>query len=228
MRWTLKTLMVFLWIAIQTLAPFFSNPVDAAKEKLGSQRTPKIAMVEGFRSARFGMDEESLKKAIMKDFNFSGKDVRRIVHPSEKTVSLSVVVPNIVPESGNARVAYILGYKTKRLIQVNVNWGNPVDSNPNLQGLVGTANALRDYFARRGFKKDALVMNARLSDGSVLVFRGVDPKGRMVILLLKGMNDPKVSGDKKTNPSKQKLSLFLSYISDPNTPDIFKIKDGSF
>jgi len=224
----LKTLVVFFWIVVQTLALFLSNPVDAAKEKLGYSKVQKFAMVEGFRSAHFGMNESELKGAIKKDFNISGKDIQRIVHPSEKTVSLSVVVPNIVPESGKARVAYILGYKSKRLIQVNVNWGNPVDSDSNSQGLIGTANALRDYFARRGFKKDALVMNARLSDGSVLVFRGVDPKGRMVVLLLKGMNDPEASEDKKNDSFAPKLSLVLSYITNPNTPDIFQIKEGEF
>jgi len=229
MRRILKTLIVFFVIAGQTLALSFFNPVEAAKEKLGVQKAQKIAMVEGFRSAHFGMNESGLLGAIIKDFNISGKNVQRIIHPSEKTTSLSVVVSNIVPESGKARVAYILGYKTKKLIQVNVNWGHMVDSKPNPQGLIGTANALRDYFARRGFKKDDLVMNARLSDGSVLVFRGTDSKGRMVILLLKGMNDPEASEDKKKDdPPKQKLSLVLSYISDPISPDIFQIKEDDF
>ena len=228
MRGIFKLLLVFIWTVTQVAAPFLSSPVDAAKEKSDSSRVEKIAMVEGFRSARFGMTESEVKASIVKDFNISGKDIDRIIHPSEKTVSLSVVVPNIVPESGKARVAYIMGYKSKRLIQVNVNWGNPVDTGSNSQGLIGTANALRDHFARRGFKKDALVMNARLSDGSVLVFRGVDTKRRMVVLLLKGMEIPEASGDKNKDASKPKLSLVLSYISDPNSPDIFQIKEGEF
>lgn len=228
MRGILKTLIVFIWIAVQTLTPSLSQPVDAAKEKLGASKDQKIAMVEGFRSARFDMNESELKSAIIKDFNISGTNVERIVHPSEKTTSLSIVVPNIVPESGKARVAYILGYKTKKLIQVNVNWGDPVDQKANYQGLIGTANALRDYFARRGFKKDDLVMNARLSDGSVLVFRGADSRGRMVVLLLKGMEDPETPEDKKMDSSERKLTLVLSYISDPNTPDIFQIKEDAF
>ena len=223
-----KWFCVLALLAVQTFSPPFTSTADAAKEKPAVGKGQKIALVEGFRSARFGMTEADVIKSIKKDFKLSGKDINRLIHPSEKTTALSVVVSNIVPGSGSARVAYILGFQTKRLIQVNIIWGNPVDPKPNPKGLVATANSLRDYFARRGFKKDDLVMNARLSDGSVLVFRGSDPKGRMVILLLSGIPNPEDAGKKQNPPVAKELSLRLSYISDPNSPDIFTIKDGAF
>jgi hypothetical protein len=89
---------------------------------------------------------------------------------------------------------------------------------------------LRNYFARKGFRKDNLVLNAKLNDGSVLVFRGTDSSGRMVVLLLNNPQNQK--NDEKTDSSETKekteLSLRLSYIQDPNNPDVMKIEEGSF
>jgi len=71
-------------------------------------------------------------------------------------------------------------------------------------------------------------MNARLTDGSVLVFRGSDRKGRMVILLLKGPKNPKDNKESGNEALARELSLRLSYISDPENPDIHQIKEGQF
>ncbi len=131
-------------------------------------------------------------------------------------------------EGGVARVVYILGYKSKKLIQVNVIWGKPVNPAPDPGEIVSAANLLRNYFARKGFRKDNLVLNAKLNDGSVLVFRGTDSSGRMVVLLL---NNPQPKKDENTDSSteeKPELSLRLSYIQDPNNPDVMKIEEGSF
>ena len=65
--------------------------------------------------------------------------------------------------------------------------------------------------------------NARLNDGSVLIFRGKDQKGRMVLLRL---SDPQSSN--KDNKG-LKISLNLSYIEKPGQePDVYKLGEGDF
>src|SRR6185369_13874999 len=76
--------------------------------------------IDGFRSAKFGMAEAEVVAAIEKDFGVKAGDVAREDNPLEKTVALVAKVSDLIPDSGPARAVYILGYKTKALIQVNV------------------------------------------------------------------------------------------------------------
>ena len=64
--------------------------------------------------------------------------------------------------------------------------------------------------------------HARLSDGSVLIFRGKDQKGRMAILRL---SNPQPNTKKD---DELKSSLTLSYIEKPDKPDAFQLKENDF
>lgn len=204
----------------------FAGEVVAAGAKPGKKKTPKDSLknearVEGFRSARFGMKEKEVFKAIYKDFRISKKNVERQVHPLEKTVNLGITVQNLLPESGPGRVYYVLGYKSKRLIQVNVVWGKPVMAKPDATAVVSLANQLRKYFSKQHFMPEGLLMNAPLGKDAVIVFRGSDKLGRMVLLLLD--NPKKAAG--QANPD---IVLKLSYMQNPGKPDVFQIKKGDF
>ena len=73
------------------------------------------ATIEGFRGAHFGMTEDQVREAIKKDFPTAAAKLKVTIHPTEKTAVLSLLVPDLLPHSGNARVSYILGYKSKKL-----------------------------------------------------------------------------------------------------------------
>ena len=64
--------------------------------------------------------------------------------------------------------------------------------------------------------------HARLNDGSVLIFRGKDQKGRMVLLRL---SNPQPTEKKD---EKMKIALSLSYIEKPLQPDAFQLKENDF
>ena len=184
----------------------------------------EIAIVEGFRSAKFGMTEAEIYNTIQKDFNFVQGSVEKIENSIEKTTSIAVTLDKLMEKGGRARVVYILGYRSKKLIQINVIWGNPVNENPNPKSIVDAANLLRAYFFRKGFKKDDLVMNSRLDTRSMLLFRGNDANGAMVILIMK--TPPQHKGGEEIQG--KEFSLRLSYIQNPKNPDIFKVKEGEF
>src|SRR5215471_4966714 len=76
--------------------------------------------IDGFRRARFGMNEQQVREAIRQEF--PGAAIARTVHPSEKTTVLSITVSDLLPDTGNARIYYILGYRSKTLVQVNLLW----------------------------------------------------------------------------------------------------------
>jgi hypothetical protein len=64
--------------------------------------------------------------------------------------------------------------------------------------------------------------HARLNDGSVLIFRGKDQNGRMVLLRL---SNPQPT---KKKDGEMKISLTLSYIEKPEQPDAFQHKENDF
>jgi hypothetical protein len=180
------------------------------------------AKIKGFRSAKFGANQKSVSRAIAKDFKLAKNKIKIAVNPAEQTTSLQIKVPDLFKTGGTALVSYILGYKSKKLIHVNVLWGKGAAEDVDGAGVVQTANTLRSYFLKKRYLEDLLVVNGQLSPAQTLVFRGKDQKNRMVSLLLN------TSGKKEGKTPEQlmsKISLLLSYIIDPINPDVFSVKD---
>jgi hypothetical protein len=218
-KYLLKPIVFFLSLLFSGV--FFAG-IALAKPESGAGTSQKWAVVNGFRSAQFGMNERDLKKSIKNDFGKGKSQISRQVHPNEKTITLGITVDRLLPESGQAKVFYILGYKSKRLIHINVIWGRPVMKDPNAEAVVATANQLRNHFMQKKYQKEGFALNAQLGEGVILVFQGKDRKGRAARLLL---SNPKSEGDKKAG---ENIALTLSYIEKPEDPDVFKIKEGDF
>ena len=142
------------------------------------------AEVEGFRSARFGMNEAQVRQAIARDFKLTGKKVTEGRNLAEKTTILVIRVQDLLPNSGLSQVTYTLGYKTKGLIQVDVLFGQPLEKTVKAKELWANAVILQRTLAQKGFDKDQMVVNKPTArPGLILLFRGVDKAGRTVALL---------------------------------------------
>lgn len=200
---------------------FSSKNKELATDKIIKNSKP-FAKIEGFRSAKFKMNMDQVKKALYTDFGLRDDKINSIKHPQEQTNSLAITVEKLVPTSGKSRVVYVFGYKTKRLIQVNIIMGHPVDTESTPQQIVDSGNLLGNHFLKKRYHENGLVAHARLSDGSVLIFRGKDQKGRMAILRLSNPQPNTKKGDEL------KISLTLSYIEKPDKPDAFQLKENDF
>jgi len=192
----------------------FKNPKAAQLSK------KKWKVIDGFRSAKFGLNEKQLKKAIIKDFIVS--KARRNMTLTTKNIILSIYHPKLMEIGGLAKIDYIMGYKSKKLIQVNATWGAEVTKNFDPTGVVHTADLLRANFIKNRYKKSGYIMNKRLKNGDVIVFRGKDQKDRMILLRLKSPNEKKNKNGKKE--ISKNVSLVLSYIQSPENPDAYKPK----
>jgi len=93
-------------------APESEVEQGAVKEQPSPPIRPP-ATIEGFRQARFGMSEEQARQAIRKDFPTAAAKLGITIHPSEKTTVLSLTVDDLLPHTGNARISYIFGYRSK-------------------------------------------------------------------------------------------------------------------
>ena len=200
------------------LTVWFSCSID-----IFAQAQQESANIEGFRSAKFGIDQSQTLKAIEQDFNIKENDITIQKNPLEQTTSLKASVNDLLPNSGPSEIFYILGHTTNNLIQINIIWTASQDETQRINNMAVTAETLKSYFLRQGFKKDDMVINAQLKDGSILFFRGTDTQGRMVILQM--LNPPKKESETSDNKT---TSLRLTYVEDPNAPDIFQVKQGDF
>lgn len=220
-------------LVIGSASPLWSAPTGLL-DKLPNApvRSGAAAKVDGFRSAKFGMSAEQVTKAILKDFRIPRKMIKVEIHPTERTQNYLIDVNNLIPDSGKARIAYIFGYKSRKLSQVNILWNNLDHSQGKSQGPVATANLLRILFLKKGFQKDKFVANRRLKDGSIIVFRGKDSQGRMVLLFLNNPVGTPEQAKKRTVKEKaelaKKMTLLLSYLKNPSQPDVFSLKDRDF
>jgi hypothetical protein len=194
--------------AAQTPAPP-PSPAESAPYRL-----------EGFRSASFGMTEQQVRNAIRKDFNLAGGKVKVEENEIEKTTILTVTVPNLLPDAGPARIGYILGFKSRKLIQVNLLWGTPVAAETRPAKLRGAADALGRYFLGLGFPRENVIANARLKDGTWVIFQGADAEKHTAVLRF--AESPAKDG----KAAAAVMTLF--YIENPDQPDVFRIGRGAF
>jgi len=219
MRWMLTAALMIAMLASPAIAQ--NRPATASP---APSPAAKQVQVEGFRNARFGMTESQIRDAIGKDFKLSGDAIQRVEEPTERTTALIVKVNDLLPDSGPAVIAYLLGYKTKKLFRVNVIWGQEIGSPTKPEQVVGTANALRNYLLGQGYRQEGLILNQSLGDDNVLVFQGSDAQGRLTELILGITKKPPAQPD--AQPEVAGASLRLSYVEKPKEPDIYRVPGG--
>ncbi len=207
--------------ALLAAAPAAAAP--SGDGKAAAAEAPATAEVTGFRSARFGMSEAEVRKAIAKDFKVKDAEIRAGDNPVEKTRVLTVLVSDLLPDSGDAVITYLLGYKSKKLFAVNVNWSAATDKEITSEKLVATAGILARHFEAAGYPPQGQIKSLLLPDGRFVVFRGADPAGRTVQVTLLGETAAK--DEQRVFTPKV---LQLSYIQDPEKPDVFELQPGQF
>jgi hypothetical protein len=183
--------------------------------------------VEGFRSARFGATEAQVRAAIREDFKLNDAAIKAATHPLEQTRSLSINVRDLVAHSGEAQVAYVFGFRSKTLIQVNILWNAPDPASTEI--VIGAGNALRDYFVGQTtrFVKEQVKTNVQLPDGRILLFQGADDKGRAIELVMVVAARPAAQGQ-PADPRPGSAQLRLLYVLAPGNSDIQRIGPGQF
>jgi hypothetical protein len=181
------------------------------------------AVVDGFRTAKFGMTDAEVRSAIEKDFKLKGNEVTERPNPAERTTVLMVKVPGLLPGGGTAEVAYVLGYESKKLIQVSVSWSKATDKKMTPEQLFSNSSVLRAHFLTEGFRPDTIANNMPINNG-ILVFRGSDANDHTVMLILQGTMSEGANKHKTLTPT----ALLLFYVSDAKAPDIYHLPPGSF
>jgi hypothetical protein len=204
--------------------------VSTAMGPAAAQDLPKYE-VTGFRDVRFGMNEAEVKALVTKSFGVKASDIATTANPIEGTTVLTVKLASLDPAPGSVRVAYILGNKSKKLIQVNVIWGEEgTASAPDVSAMMTAGSRLERYFAGFAWKKDAVRAGIPVGDNTVVLFAGEDDKKGAVRLIADGVKyQMQREGNRTTSPDpKGPPKLILNYIADRDDPDVARIERGKF
>lgn len=207
-----------------------ANPPAESQTLLkNSAHTPtkpkkELRIIDGFRSAKFGMNEKQVRQAIAKDFKAYESTLKERVSFVKKNKVLVINNSNLLERGGEAEIRYILRHKSNKLIQVSIEWGGGVNDNFSPTEVLDVANALRDHFLKKRYEK-LEALNRTLSASRMLVFRAHDEKGRTIIL---GLTSPKPKGEETKKDARKNISLVLYYELKPKISNTTDIKKGEF
>jgi len=229
----LSRLLLAAMIAVPVGILAAAQPGGPAKEEQPAAQTPGAEsgepfQVDGFRSARWGMTDAQVKTAIRKDFNIPPEKVQTEENASERTAVMTVTVGDLLEGAGKARVSYIFGYASKKLIQVNIIWGTTIDPQIKPDRIIAAANQLRTLFLGYPYQPDTVASNVPTADGTITVFQGQDAEKHMTLLRLVSTPAPPPPKNAKGEAPGPTVVLFLSYVLDVKNPDVYRLKKGQF
>jgi hypothetical protein len=185
--------------------------------------------VDGFRSAHWGMTERQVEAAIRQDFGIPADRIHAEENLTDRTTVLTIIVNDLLEGAGKGRVSYILGYQSKKLIEVNLVWGTAVDPRIDPDLVVAAANQLRTLFLTSGYQPGTVAANVAAGTGMMIVFQGEDADKHMTLLRLASAPAPASSRQHRSEESPHPtIILQLSYIENAANPDIYRLKKGQF
>jgi hypothetical protein len=193
-----------------------------------SQELPRYE-VTGFRDARFGMTEPEVRAAVKKSLSVKDADIKTGANATEGTTLLIARADALDPGPGPATITYIFGNKSKKLIQVNVAWGEDAP-NTDANAIIAAGTRLERYFQGFSWRKDTARVGVPVGENTVVLFAGEDEKKGAVRLVVDGIKyQMNREGNQTTSPDpKGPPKLVINYIADRENPDVAKIEPGKF
>jgi hypothetical protein len=210
----------------------------AAQQQQPSAQPPAAAqtkpyVLEGFRSAQFGMSKDEVRAAIAKDFPEVARAVKEVANDVDATTALAIKPANLKPAPGEPTITYIFGKDSKRLIHVNVVWFLDVkQAGTQREELVRAGLKLVDYFQTLNWAGNRALAGVPVGRNSVVMFLAKDEKGSALEVRADGIAyeerqsvaQTPLAARVPTGPAR----LRVAYSRNPDQPDVNVVKPGQF
>lgn len=208
--------------------------IGATPAPIQTSQTPATATpgrIEGYRSAVFGMTEAQVRAAMVKDLGVTPDAVRTVANAAEGTTVLLVDLPRLDPVPGQARVSYILGATSRRLVHVNIIWSVVAPSDAQRESFVAAGTAVAEYLKTQPHRPAKAGPGGQIGPNAVLMFVAADDQGAAVELAATGIAFEASTRDGIVTASPRPagpVSLRLSYIANVLSPDSRLPGPGAF
>ena len=101
-----------------------------------------------------------MRADIIKDFGVPDKAIAKTQNLADRTDVLTVKVPDVLNGGGTADVAYVFGYKSKKLTEVSVIWSKGTDKTLTPERFLANGEALKTYFSDAGYDPKTIAANS--------------------------------------------------------------------
>ena len=192
--------------------------------------TKKPYLLEGFRSAKFGMGIEATKQAILKDFQVQSSAIKPV--KGQKHV-LGIELSKLSPFTSPTRIQYYFDRGSMELNQVLITITEKNKSEMTQESFVRKTLATMQYFQDRDLSAFEMV-SPRIFEKEILVmglFSKEKEKRSAFEMVLTNVNADIKDGGMALQLAKDKtkpIVLTLSYIAHVPSEEKIEIKEGSF
>ncbi len=202
----------------------------ATVEQVAISNSGNDFRITGYNSAKFGFSKSQVLKSIEKDFNIPKSKVAVFTHPDEKTTVLSIELKSLDPMPAGAIISYVLGYKTKKLTQINIVWRSRNAKELDQLKFIDASFDLVKYYTKFDLAPYKVVRAGVISSGIILL--GLIKKNSNIASALEmTLSNVKVfSGQDRSlkiapnRTNKRPIVLKISYIYNLRVLDVFKKK----
>ena len=218
----MRTMALRLWGLAFVLFSFIT-PLALAETK-------KPYLLEGFRSAKFGMSVEQTKQAILKEYQIQSSAIKPV--KGQKHV-LGIQLPKLSPFTSPTRIQYYFDRNSKKLDRIVVTITEKDNREVVQESFIRKMLATMQYIQGKDLSAFELI-SPRIFDEGILImglFSKNQDKRSAFEMVLENVNadikDKNMALKGIKNPKKP-IILILSYVAHVPTDDKIEIKEGAF
>lgn len=143
------------------------------------------APITGFRSAHLGASRATVLAGVAKDFPRFGTPAP-IDAGDPKTLALELVVPQLNPGPGLARIVYLFDRASDTLSAVNIGWQSPDQPSDDARQAIANAGVRLQQFLLAG-PRGCLANRGGVVGPSVVLYHAEDARGVFIELSAGGI-----------------------------------------
>jgi len=224
-------LALVLTCALVVAAPALADP--AGMSRTGQPTNVRIRgenfIVDGFRTAHFGMTPDEVRAAVAKDLPAAILG-ELTADPVNRTRFFTAAMPALKPGPGPASVTYVFGSASGRLMHVNVEWTLADPSADERKALTASGATVVQGFAGFYWRLLTVARGVPVGPNTLILFTGGGEKGGVVEVRLSGVayTVQTDKGEVASPAPKGPASLRIAFAQADSAPDAFTLKPGSF
>lgn len=189
-------------------------------------------VVDGYRSAKWGMTPAQVRIAVAKDFP-AATFRPEAIDPTNRTTTIVANVPQLAPGPGPMAITYIFGAASGRLFHVNLDWSYEQPTAADRETLTKAGSAVVADFLSYYWKLMSVARGVALGPSALVLFAASDEAGGGVDVRLQGIGYVLKMPDGREvtmppPPDGTQALLHVSFAQSVGKPDVYTIKPGDF